>query len=96
MVKCFLKMLDKLPFKGVYCYQKEKVFYQTVENGRIFTALIISIMDPSYFVLNKSGGSVMKYYDARVIENCCVFSYEVKTPDRSSNKGDKRKKASVM
>ena len=36
----------------------------------------------------------MKYYDARIIENCCVFSYEVKTPDHSSKKGEKRKKSS--
>ena len=35
----------------------------------------------------------MKYYDARIIEGCCVFSYEVKTPDRSAKKGGKRKKA---
>lgn len=34
----------------------------------------------------------MKYYDARIIEGCCVFSYEVKTPDRSSKNGAKRKK----
>ena len=33
----------------------------------------------------------MKYYDARIIEGCCVFSYEVKTPDRSNKKGGKRK-----
>jgi hypothetical protein len=33
----------------------------------------------------------MKYYDARIIEGCCVFSYEVKTPDRSRKK---RKKSS--
>ena len=36
----------------------------------------------------------MKYYDARIIENCCVFSYEVQTPDHSPKKGDKRKKSS--
>lgn len=36
----------------------------------------------------------MKYYDARIIENCCVFSYEVQIPDRSPKKGEKRKKAS--
>ncbi len=35
----------------------------------------------------------MKYYDARIIEGCCVFSYEVKTPDRSNKKGGKRKTA---
>ena len=35
----------------------------------------------------------MKYYDARIIEGCCVFSYEVKTPDHSAKKGGKRKKA---
>ena len=35
----------------------------------------------------------MKYYDARIIEGCCVFSYEVKTPDRSHQKGGKRKNA---
>ena len=35
----------------------------------------------------------MKYYDARIIEGCCVFSYEVKTPDRSNKKGGKRKSA---
>lgn len=35
----------------------------------------------------------MKCYDARIIEGCCVFSYEVKTPDRSVKKGGKRKKA---
>lgn len=36
----------------------------------------------------------MKYYDARIIENCCVFSYEVQTPERSPKKRDKRKKSS--
>ena len=36
----------------------------------------------------------MKYYDARIIEDCRVFSYEVKTPDRSSKNRKKRKKAS--
>lgn len=36
----------------------------------------------------------MKYYDARIIEDCHVFSYEVKTPDRSSRKSEKRKKSS--
>lgn len=36
----------------------------------------------------------MKYYDARIIENCCVFSYEVQTPERSTKKGAKRKKSS--
>ena len=41
------------------------------------------------------GGSVMQYYDARIIENCCVFSYEVKTPDRSGKKNRKRKTASA-
>ena len=35
----------------------------------------------------------MKYYDARIIEGCCVFSYEVKTPDRNNQQGGKRKKA---
>ena len=38
----------------------------------------------------------MKYYDARIIEGCCVFSYEVKTPDRSAKKGKKRKHAQHM
>ena len=33
----------------------------------------------------------MKYYDARIIQGCCVFSYEVKTPDSSSKKGRKKK-----
>ena len=33
----------------------------------------------------------MKYYDARIIQGCCVFSYEVKTPDSSSKKGKKKK-----
>ena len=36
----------------------------------------------------------MKYYDARIIENCCVFSYEVQTPDHSFKKEEKRKKSS--
>ena len=36
----------------------------------------------------------MKYYDARIIENCCVFSYEVQIPDHSPKKGEKRKKPS--
>ena len=36
----------------------------------------------------------MKYYDARIIENCCVFSYEVQTPERSPKKAEKRKKSS--
>ena len=36
----------------------------------------------------------MKYYDARIIENCCVFSYEVQTPEHSPKKGEKRKKSS--
>lgn len=36
----------------------------------------------------------MKYYDARIIENCCVFSYEVQMPNHSPKKGDKRKKSS--
>ena len=35
----------------------------------------------------------MKYYDARIIQGCCVFSYEVKTPDSSSTKGKKKKTA---
>jgi len=35
----------------------------------------------------------MKCYDARIIEDCCVFSYEVKTPDRSEKKGGKKKQA---
>ena len=44
------------------------------------------------FILSiSSGGSVMKYYDARIIEGCCVFSFEVKTPDRSEKKDRKRK-----
>ena len=38
----------------------------------------------------------MKYYDARIIEGCCVFSYEVQTPDRSSKKGEKRKRSSAF
>ena len=37
----------------------------------------------------------MNYYDARIIEGCCVFSYEVKTPDRSRKNKTKRKKASA-
>ncbi|MBQ2988316.1 MAG: hypothetical protein IKM00_09520 [Clostridia bacterium] len=37
----------------------------------------------------------MKYYDARIIEGCCVFSYEVKTPNRSSKNGEKRKRSSA-
>ena len=37
----------------------------------------------------------MKYYDARIIEGCCVFSYDVKTPDHSSKKAEKRKNTSV-
>ncbi len=36
----------------------------------------------------------MKYYDARIIEGCHVFSYEVKTPERPSRKSEKRKKSS--
>ena len=36
----------------------------------------------------------MKYYDARIIEGCCVFSYEVKTPEHSPKKIEKRKKPS--
>ena len=37
----------------------------------------------------------MKYYDARIIEDCRVFSYEVQTPERSPKKSVKRKKSSV-
>ena len=36
----------------------------------------------------------MKYYDARIIENCCVFSYEVQTPEHPQKKEEKRKKSS--
>ena len=38
----------------------------------------------------------MNYYDARIIEGCCVFSYEVKTPDRSRKNKPKRKKSSAF
>ena len=37
----------------------------------------------------------MKYYDARIIEGCCVFSYDVKVPDHSSKKTEKRNPTSV-
>ena len=37
----------------------------------------------------------MNYYDARIIEGCCVFSYEVKTPDRSRKNKTKRKKSAA-
>lgn len=37
----------------------------------------------------------MNYYDARIIEGCCVFSYEVKTPDRAAKKSAKRKTPSL-
>lgn len=40
-----------------------------------------------------SGGSVMNYYDARIIEGCCVFSYEVKMPNHTVKKSRKRKSA---
>jgi len=36
----------------------------------------------------------MKYYDARIIEGCCVFSYEVKMPQRLPKNGEKKKKRS--
>ena len=95
MVKYFIKSLDKLPFKGVYCCQKEKVFAKSVENDRFLSRLLYFQFIWHILISNKSGGSVMKYYDARIIENCCVFSYEVQTPDRSSKKGEKRKRSSV-
>ena len=34
----------------------------------------------------------MKYYDARVIEGCCVFSYTVDTPDAQTEKNSPAKK----
>ena len=37
----------------------------------------------------------MKCYDARIIENCCVFSYEVQAPDRSHKKSERRKRSSA-
>lgn len=37
---------------------------------------------------------IMKCYDARTIESCCVFSYEVKLPERSDKKTEKRKRSS--
>ena len=37
---------------------------------------------------------IMKCYDARMIESCCVFSYEVKLPERSDKKTEKRKRSS--
>ncbi len=38
----------------------------------------------------------MKCYDARMIEGCCVFSYEVKMPERSGKKGEKRKRSASL
>ena len=33
----------------------------------------------------------MKCYDARIIEGCCVFSYEIQPPEHSENNSGKRK-----
>lgn len=38
----------------------------------------------------------MKCYDARMIEGCCVFSYEVKMPERPDKKGERRKKSASL
>jgi hypothetical protein len=37
----------------------------------------------------------MNYYDARIIEGCRVFSYEVKTPDHAAKKSVQRKNSSI-
>lgn len=39
---------------------------------------------------------IMKCYDARMIEGCCVFSYEVKTPDHSEKKQAKKRKSASL
>ena len=38
----------------------------------------------------------MKCYDARMIEGCCVFSYEVKLPERSDRKQAKKKRSASL